>query len=122
MVNLVDNVFFRFFSFNCIKKIFYRDMDQKLISILVDRWISTGSNLDLVHEVSDSDMERIDRSFWFVETINPRFLSKFYDAHLILKVCTEIAPIYFCDAAFNQFKLKTYRPRKIGKEFGRLFI
>jgi len=48
-------------------------MDQKLIGILVDRWISTGSNLDLVHEVSDFDMERIDRSFWFVETINPRF-------------------------------------------------
>lgn len=63
-------------------------MDQKMLSIRVDQWLSRrhgnqSKNQASVYKASDSGLLRIDRSYWSAEDIRPNSFVNYYDAHLI---------------------------------------
>lgn len=73
-------------------------LDQKLISIRFDEWISLRNPDDYLYKVSDAGFQRIDRAGWNVDGIDPNHFANYFDAHLPLngfvpKVWSTIAPL-----------------------------
>lgn len=62
------------------------DLDQKLISLLVHEWMAREGNRNLVYELPDLGLRRIDRNFWIPHRILPQFLHNYNDAHMIERV------------------------------------
>lgn len=60
-------------------------LDQKYVSIRIEEWINRQNSKDVMCNVSNAGLSRIERTSWNSYHFQPSLLENHYDAHLILE-------------------------------------